>query len=234
MARGRGSLADATGAGAAARGRKGALEFLSALGRHHRHTVEGRAQRLSSLPQPIAHSHSCQDMGRIGPLTSSGFEQFTLPESLDQRIQQPQFRTTCHEPGTALTEHSVMKARVCQCEAKGVFPVNPPPYRSGSTAVREVRDTLQHCRQRQPCGGCCRLPTAREQIRILCIGIERAKHVGDVQTQRPVGEGRTGNLLRLCWNRIYSMRMDRQRRRPRKRYSDDAMTMAQEIAPINA
>ena len=30
MARGRGSLADATGAGAAARGRKGALEFLSA------------------------------------------------------------------------------------------------------------------------------------------------------------------------------------------------------------
>jgi hypothetical protein len=135
----------------------------------------------------------------------------TLPESLAPRLQPPQGCPACPEPGTARPAHRVLQARVCQGEAQGGLPGNPPPHRLGRPAGREVLDTLAHGRQCQPGGGCGRLPPAQEQIRTLCSGGNRAKPGGAGQTQRPVGKRSAGHLWRLGWKRRDSLGLERQR-----------------------
>jgi hypothetical protein len=75
--------------------------------------------------------------------TAAGFEEATLLQALQHRIEEDLCRLSRHEPFAQCGEHRIMQAGVREVEAQGVLPVHATAYRGSRRTIRQISSTLQ-------------------------------------------------------------------------------------------
>ena len=157
---------------------------MQPLRRDRGQLVQRGPQRLTHALQPVQRAHGREYVGAVRALAPARLDQALLLQALQQSIEQEKPSVACDQAGAELAQHRVVEARVGQCQAQRIFPVDPAPHGVGRLAVGEVLHELQHHSQREPARCRRRLTVAGEQRRKLAVPIHRTKRVSDTQAKR--------------------------------------------------
>jgi hypothetical protein len=99
-------------------------------------TIEGLSEGFPDTFEPVQHLNRGQDVGRVGALATTRFEQPVLAEQRQHQVKDEQFSLAGNQPGTKLTQYRGVKARVGQFKGKRMSGSQgalllPSPLRTG-------------------------------------------------------------------------------------------------------
>ena len=124
-------------------------EGASPLWRLHCQIVAGRPQGFGHPCEPVEPTDGSQDMGGIGTLLTARLEHAAGPAAFQQCIEPHLFCVARENTSPKLTQHRMVKARVGQCQAEEILPINTGAHGLRSLPIGEVCATLHHRHQGQ-------------------------------------------------------------------------------------
>src|SRR6266581_492140 len=140
--------------------------FTEPLWRTASKGIECRTHHLPNTFEPIEGPDSRQDMGRVGSLFASCFQQTLCFKALQHGFQQQHLCRSCEQTSPKFREHREIKSRICQIQRESIFPVNSATNSLCRLPIREPFNKLENTDQ-------CELP--RGFGRPASLGEERGK-----------------------------------------------------------
>src|SRR6266487_3108396 len=160
-------------------------------------------QRFADTFEPIKGHNGGEDMGRVGTLFATRFEETLLAQEDQQRLKQLHLSPSYKEATAKLAEHRGVKARIIQFQRQRIFPFNPTTYCIGGLPIRKSFGKLQHTYQSQAPWGECWLTIVRKKSGKLRIGVDRTQIITDTHDSIPFGKGCMSHTDRFFGDRIH-------------------------------
>jgi len=94
----------------------------------------------------------------------------------------------------------MIKARIAEVQAEGVFPSQTITHRVSSLAIRQPFHKLEHRHQRQAPRGQSRLTMSRKQVSEGFIGVDSSQRVTHLHDHIATGKSGMSHTSRFFWN----------------------------------
>ena len=97
--------------------------------------------------QSVQRAHRGDDVGRIGALPTTGFEQVSSFEEVEHLFEKQFFGTSIEQACSKVAQDGKVKPRIIQFEAECVFPIDASADGIGRLAISQVFGELHHGNQ---------------------------------------------------------------------------------------
>jgi hypothetical protein len=151
--------------------------------------IEGVAQCFRDILNAVQGADGGQDMGGIGALLATCFEQPFVSQEVNDGVKEQSFGIVGKQAVTKFTQDREIKARIIQRQSKGILPGDAVTDIVGGLTIADAFDELEDGDQGKTDGGESRTAIVGEEMSELVVLVDHAEVVTEVEIQIAFGKG---------------------------------------------